>query len=422
MQRIRQALQRFKVAQVQRFQRWHQHPFGVPIMAFTGAVLLGGVLLLVLSETHTTTTFHPYTSYIVIIKHDNVTQTVPTKEPTVGALLKKLHIPVGAEDRVEPAVDTPIVQDNFHVNIYRAVPVTISDGTNTSTAYSAGATPRAIVQSAGVALYPEDEVTAAPAVNLVSEDTLGESITISRAVPITLNNYGVELPLRTHATTVAGLLSDLNIKLRTSDTVIPSPATPITPGLQVFINSKGTKIVTQTNTIPVPVQTVLDNSLTFGTTAVRQQGSAGTQVSTYEVTGTAQTLLQTVITVPAVPEIIAQGQAVSIPSDKQAVMAEAGISSSDFPYVDYIVSHESGWCPTKLQGQVGYCPGYAPASIPSYLGYGLGQATPGTKMSGFGSDWQTNPVTQLKWATSYADRTYGGWQGAYNHWESHHNW
>ena len=119
---------------------------------------------------------------------------------------------------------------------------------------------------------------------------------------------------------------------------------------------------------------------------------------------------------------IARGKAVQIPSDKQAVMAAAGIASSDFPYVDYIVSHESGWCPTKLQGHPGVCPPYAPDVIPSGLGYGLGQATPGGKMAPFGSDWQTSATTQLRWATSYADGRYGSWAAAYNHWLSYHNW
>jgi resuscitation-promoting factor RpfB len=426
MQKFRRAIRRFTQACSRRFKRWRQHPFGAPILFFLGAVLIGGALLLVLSETHTTTTFHPDTSYIVIIRHDNETQTVPTKEPTVGALLQKLGIHISSRDRVEPGVNTPIVQDNFRVNIYRAVPVTIQDGTATYATYSAAATPRSAVVDAGVKLYSEDEVVAKPAVNLVSDSSLGEDITINRAVPVTLNVYGAELPLRTHDATVADLLHDRGVRLRSQDTVIPAESTPITPNLQIFVNRKGTQIITQTQSIPAPVQTVTDSSLSFGTTVVRQQGTPGTQVLTYQVNmlngkTVSQTLLQTVVTVQPVAEIIAQGQAVSIPADKEAVMAEAGISSSDYAYVDYIMSHEGGWCPTKVQGEH-ECPGYPPATIPSNLGYGIGQATPGTKMAAFGSDWETNVVTQLKWATSYADRTYGSWGGAYNHWTTHHNW
>jgi hypothetical protein len=103
-------------------------------------------------------------------------------------------------------------------------------------------------------------------------------------------------------------------------------------------------------------------------------------------------------------------------------MAQAGIASSDYAYVDYIISHESGWCPTKVQGHPGVCPGYAPDPFPTSGGYGLGQATPGTKMASAGADWKTNPVTQLRWATSYALGRYKSWEAAYNYWTVHHNW
>jgi len=42
------------------------------------------------------------------------------------------------------------------------------------------------------------------------------------------------------------------------------------------------------------------------------------------------------------------------------------------------------------------------------------QATPGTKMASAGADWLTNPVTQIRWATSYAVGRYGSWAAAYN--------
>jgi len=427
MRRLWQLVRRFKTAQIQRFKRWLKHPFGAAIIFFIGAVVIGGVLLLVLSETHTTTTFRPETSYIAIVKHDGETQTVPTNEPTVRALLRKMKIAVGAHDRVEPSLNTPIAEDYFRINIYRAEPVTITDGTTTYTAYSAAGTPRSVVTEAGIPLYSEDQVTAQPAEDLVSEDSLGEHITIDRAIPVTLNIYGDELPIRTHASTVAMLLKARGVKLRPQDTVIPTGNTPIAAGLQVFVNSKGTQIETQTQSIPAPVQTVIDNTLTFGTTATRQQGTAGAEVLTYQVNvvngkPVAQTLLQTVITVPPVPEIIAQGQAVTIPADKEAVMAQAGVAESDYKYVDYIASHEGGWCPTKIQGTTS-CPGYMdPADVPSYGGYGIFQATPGSKMASAGSDWATNAVTQIRWATGYADARYGSWEGAYNHWIANHNW
>lgn len=415
-----------KLARSKRLQRLHKHPFGWPIAVFFGLVAIGGLMLFVANK-HSVATFHPDTSYIAIISHDGVKQTVPTRPQTVGELLKKLNIHVDERDRIEPSVSTPIVQDNFHINVYRAKPVTIYDGSTTTTAFSAGATPRSVLADTGIQVYPEDEITAEPAVHLIAERSLGQKIIINRSVPLTLNVYGNVLPLRTHMRTVSALLKAKNVKLGPQDSVTPELDTPVTPNMQVFVLRKGTQIASETQTIPAPVETVTDTSLSFGTSAVRQEGSAGTKVLTYEIhtengKEVSRTLLQEVITVQPVTRIVARGQAVSIPADKQAVMAQAGIAASDYAFVDYIMSHESGWCPTKTQGQVGVCPGYPPDVIPTGLGYGLGQATPGTKMASFGDDWKTNPVTQLRWATSYALGRYKSWEAAYNYWTAHHNW
>ena len=90
-------------------------------------------------------------------------------------------------------------------------------------------------------------------------------------------------------------------------------------------------------------------------------------------------------------------------------MAAAGIAPSDYGYVDYIVDHESGWGVTKSN--------YSGSGA-----YGLGQAMPAGKMAKFGSDYLTNPITQLRWANAYAVGSYGSWANAYAHWVSHHNW
>jgi hypothetical protein len=105
-------------------------------------------------------------------------------------------------------------------------------------------------------------------------------------------------------------------------------------------------------------------------------------------------------------------------------MHSAGIATSNYGYVSYIVSHESGWCATRLQGYYGSCLSAAPSSIPEnmYTGYGVCQSTPANKMASVGSDWRTNPVTQLKWCNAYAVSAYSSWAGAANFWYYHHWW
>jgi hypothetical protein len=46
--------------------------------------------------------------------------------------------------------------------------------------------------------------------------------------------------------------------------------------------------------------------------------------------------------------------------------------------------------------------------------YGIPQAFPGSKMANAGTDWQTNPATQIKWGLTYISSTYGTPCGAWD--------
>jgi hypothetical protein len=48
--------------------------------------------------------------------------------------------------------------------------------------------------------------------------------------------------------------------------------------------------------------------------------------------------------------------------------------------------------------------------------YGIPQSLPGSKMASAGSDWRTNPATQIKWGLSYIKNRYGSPASAYSAW------
>jgi uncharacterized protein YabE (DUF348 family) len=372
--------------------------FGVAIVALI-ALYRGG-----------TPTFRPSDSHVVFLFDNGRKQTIDTKAHTVGELIQRLPLNLIPEDVVEPSVDTPIVEDNFRINIYHARPVTIVDGTNKTVTLTAQKSARVVAQSAGLKVNPEDLATFAP--GSVKDNTIGEQVLVSRATPITLNLYGTQVPSYTQAQTIAAMLSEKHIKLENGETVDPGPQTKITPSMQIFILAKGSQVVTTEENIPFPTQNVNDITLSFGTTVVRQQGQPGKQAVTYLITAqknggepTRKIIQQAIIQTP-VTQIVAVGATIDINGDKTSIMAAAGIPSSDYPYANFIVSHESGWRPT--------------AANPSGA-YGLCQSLPGSKMASAGADWQTNPVTQLRWCNGYASR-YGGWAGAYNHWLAYRNW
>lgn len=410
-----------RTRRVRSFKLASRHPYAVPI--FTLAVLsvltVGGIL----GFRYLHHVKPPLDAKIVIISYDHQRQTVPSRERTVGGLLSKLHITLAQGDIVEPAATAKINQDDYRINIYRAVPVQVVDGTKVSYTFSAATTARSIASQAHTTVFPEDNIDTKPVDDFVKTGSIGEQVIINRSVPVNLNLYGTSVTLRTHADTVGALIKQNNIALAKDDQIMPAAATPLTPNTQVFIVRNGTKIESVTEDIPMPLQTIDDPSLAYGTNAIRQAGSAGKQVTTYQDTlknnvVVGRSVIQKVVTQAPVTQIVVIGSSLSgIKGD----MALAGIAAGDYEYVDYIVSHESGWCPTKAQGQYGGCPPYA-GSVPSYGGYGLCQSTPGNKMASAGDDWATNPVTQLRWCAGYAQARYGSWGAAYEHWVNNHNW
>ncbi|MBU5366686.1 phage tail tape measure protein [Enterococcus devriesei] len=87
-------------------------------------------------------------------------------------------------------------------------------------------------------------------------------------------------------------------------------------------------------------------------------------------------------------------------------MKQAGFSPSEYAAIDYIVNHESSWNPQ--------------ATNPGSGAYGLPQSLPASKLASAGSDWRTNPITQLRWMRDYVNERYGGANGALAFWQRNH--
>lgn len=353
----------------------------------------------------------PNEKFIAIVKHDGIEQKVPTDARTVGDLLQRLNITISENDRVEPAVTEPVDSDNLLINVYRSAPVAIIDGPKQTLVNTAAATPRSLVMSSGMELYPEDTVRAGLTSNFLLQHSLGYRTIISRSTPLHLKLYGQPLDLRTQAETVGGLLKEKNVKLTKDDTVTPGLKTPLAANMTVSVVRNGIQTVTYEETVPAPTETIMDSSLSFGSSAVRQEGVPGKVSNTYEIkvengVEISRRLLQSVKISDPVPRIVAKGNTVNIPANKQAVLAAAGVSPSDYGYVDFIFTKESRWNAAALNSR-----GCA----------GLGQACPGSKLAAVCPNWQSDPVCQTKWFSGYAQR-YGGWAGAYNAWVSKHWW
>jgi hypothetical protein len=86
----------------------------------------------------------------------------------------------------------------------------------------------------------------------------------------------------------------------------------------------------------------------------------------------------------------------------EAWMRAAGISESDMDVAYTLIWHESK-CRYNARNK-------------SSGAYGIPQSLPGNKMAEVGSDWETNPITQIKWMIKYVKGRYGSWQNAWSFW------
>lgn len=388
---------------------WHNHPFAIPVatvlvlfFASIGLYIFSGGDEVIASDSH-----------LVVFSHDKKQETLPTRAKTVGEFLERANVRINEGDVVEPSKDTEIADQKFRINVYRARPVTVIDNGKKTFAFSAATTARSVANQAGVEVFPEDKIESQMETDFLRDGAIGEKVVIDRATPTNLNLYGTQVPVRTHAETVKELLEEKKVKLAKDDSVQPALDTKITPEVQVFVIRNGSQITTVEEPISMETQTIEDASLSFGTTAVRQKGSPGKRLVTYQLElqngkEISRKVIQSVVAQEPIKQIVARGKTVYIPADKEAVMRAAGIAPSDFPYVNYIVSRESGW--------------NAAARNRSSGAFGLCQALPGSKMASAGSDWASNPVTQLRWCSGYAKGRYGSWQNAYNAWVSKHWW
>lgn len=98
---------------------------------------------------------------------------------------------------------------------------------------------------------------------------------------------------------------------------------------------------------------------------------------------------------------IAQAMPATPAGTHQDWLAAAGITEEVWGCADTLIRRESGW--------------RVNATNPSSGAYGIPQALPGTKMASAGADWQTNPITQLRWMAGYVQNRYGGFCQALEH-------
>jgi Phage-related minor tail protein len=86
------------------------------------------------------------------------------------------------------------------------------------------------------------------------------------------------------------------------------------------------------------------------------------------------------------------------------IMEAMGFAPSQWAALNQLWTGESGWRTNAENASSG--------------AYGIPQALPASKMAAAGSDWKTNPATQIKWGLDYIRTRYGTPGNAYAQWMS----
>ncbi|MCY1140768.1 lytic transglycosylase domain-containing protein [Actinoplanes sp. Pm04-4] len=84
-----------------------------------------------------------------------------------------------------------------------------------------------------------------------------------------------------------------------------------------------------------------------------------------------------------------------------SLMLDAGFKISQFSCLEKLWKKESGWNHKATNRSSG--------------AYGIPQALPGSKMASAGSDWKSNPATQIEWGLGYIEGRYGTPCSAWGH-------
>lgn len=329
-----------------------------------------------------------------------------TNAKTVREALKAQKINFSKEDSVEPGLDEELTGAEYSINIYRAKPVVIEDGELKTKILTAAQTPHQIAEKAGLNVHNEDKLAFEESGNILEDGSIN-TLKITRAKEISVDLFGKTESFRTQAKTVENFLKEKKIVLGKDDSISIDLKTQISNGLNFRIWRNGKQTLTVEEPTDFQTETIQDANKDSGYKEIKEAGEKGTKSVTYEVEMqngkeiSRKKINETEIKA-AKKQVVIVGTKTSLPAGSHTDwMSAAGISASDQGSANAIISQESGWRVNATNRSSG--------------AYGIPQALPGSKMASAGSDWQTNPITQLKWMNSYVVGRYGSWQNAYAH-------
>ncbi len=342
------------------------------------------------------------------IDYNGDVRTVGVYGDTVAEALASQHIDLERDDVVQPAA-TSAVGAGGTVVVRTSRDVTVElDGQVMTLRTTAGTVGELLA-----ALGPRGDGAIATASRTTQLDR--DPVRFSTVKEVNIAVDGSVLEFSTTGSTVRSVFEEAGIALAEGDvTSVPLDAAAV-DGMIVMVSRDASSSRTVTEVVPFETETVEDPSLPQGYESIRTAGVAGEAKVTYKVktVGGAvveRTLVDRKVTRKPVNEVLVVGtmDVATAPVDPgsaralgQAMAAERGWGADEFSCLDQLWQKESGWRWN--------------ADNPSSEAYGIAQANPGSKMATVGSDWLTNPATQIEWGLGYISGRYGTPCGAWAH-------
>ena len=345
--------------------------------------------------------------------HDGgVDRVILTRATNLSDAFKEADITLDPQDLVEPGLDHELVASNYDINVYRARPVTIVDGSVRQKVLSPYQTAPQIAQQAGITLYPEDQADVDVSTVNAGYQDVGLQMTVDRAMPFTFVLYGKTMTARTQATTVEAMLKEKDITLGANDRVSVDGSTAISPDFTVRVWREGKQTVTVDEEVSFETETIKDADRPTSYKEVKTPGTKGSRSVTYEVTvqdgqEVARTEIASLVTKEPVKQVEVVGSKLPTPTnptEAQALghqmMLDFGYGEDQWPCLYNLWMRESGWRTTA--GNV------------SSGAYGIPQALPASKMAVYGADYLTNASVQITWGLNYIKGRYSTPCGAWD--------
>lgn len=201
---------------------------------------------------------------------------------TLKDALDQADIHLDPRDTVEPSRDEELVAPEYKVNIYRARPVIVVDGSVRTKVMTPYQTAGRIAKDAAIPLYAEDATTISQSADYVG-DGAGLVLRIHRSIPFILDLYGRKTETRTRGATVAEMLQEKAIVLGSNGRVSLPLETPMTAGLEVRVWREGIQTITVDEAISYTTEQIYDADRPLGYRAVQTEGIPGVTTVTYQI-------------------------------------------------------------------------------------------------------------------------------------------